>query len=105
MNMFGFIQFNKEVIAAEVNRRTGKEVRLGRLNWQADSYHIYGKDIAQARAMLFDRIDTMRFEERTFSFSDEYIRQMYDDAEIGILQKIRDYDASHCSGPDLVLLD
>ena len=95
MNMFGFIQFNKEIIAGEVARRTGKEVRLGRLNWQADSYHIYGKDIAQASAMLFDRIDSIKFEERTFSFSDEYIRQMYDSAEAGILQKIREYDESH----------
>ena len=95
MNMFGFIQFNKEIIADEVARRTGKEVRLGRLNWQADSYHIYGKDIAQAKAMLFDRTDTMRFEERTFNFSDDYIREMYNGAEAGILQKIREYDASH----------
>ncbi|MBN1417094.1 MAG: hypothetical protein JW973_18505 [Bacteroidales bacterium] len=97
MNMFGFIQFNREIIADAIARRTGKEVRLGRLNWQADSYHIYGKDIAQATAVLFDRMDTMEFEERTFSFSDEYIRQMYDDAEEGILQKIREYDASHSS--------
>jgi thymidylate synthase len=95
MNMFGFIQFNKEVIAAEVSRRTGKTVKLGRLNWQADSYHIYGKDIEQAKAMLFDRIDSMQLEERTFNFSDDYIKQMYDNAEPGILEKIRDYDLSH----------
>lgn len=95
MNMFGFIQFNKEVIAAEVARRTGREVRLGRMNWQADSYHIYGKDIEHARAMLFDRMDTMLFEERTFNFSDAFIRQMYDEAEPGIIEKIRAYDASH----------
>ncbi len=95
MNMFGFIQFNKEVIAAEVARRTGRQVRLGRMNWQADSYHIYGKDIEHARAMLFDRIDTMSFEERTFNFSDDFIRQMYDEAEPGIIEKIKEYDASH----------
>ena len=45
MNMFGFIQFNKEVIATGVAEKTGKTVKLGRMNWQADSYHIYGKDI------------------------------------------------------------
>jgi thymidylate synthase len=97
MNMFGFIQFNKEVIASEVARRTGKEVRLGRLNWQADSYHIYGKDIANAKAMLFDRIDSMPLEERTFNFADDFIRQMYDAAEPGIIEKIRQYDTSHKS--------
>jgi thymidylate synthase len=95
MNMFGFIQFNKEVIASEISRRTGKEVKLGRMNWQADSYHIYGKDIAEAKAMLFDRIDTMQLEERTFNFSDDYIRQMYDDAEPSIIEKVRLHDLGH----------
>jgi len=92
MNMFGFIQFNKEVIAAEISRRTGKTVHLGRLNWQADSYHIYGKDIEQARAMLFDRIDSMPIEQRTFEFSIDYIKQMYEAAEPGILEKIKKYN-------------
>jgi thymidylate synthase len=95
MNMFGFIQFNKEVIAAEIERRTGRTVKLGRLNWQADSYHIYGKDIAQARDMLFDRLGSLAIEERTYNFSDEFIREMYDNAEPVILSKIREYDNSH----------
>lgn len=95
MNMFGFIQFNKEVIAAGVAEKTGREVRLGRLNWQADSYHIYGRDIEQAREMLFDRINELSFEERTYNFSDEFIRDMYDSAEASILEKIKEYDSSH----------
>ena len=95
MNMFGFIQFNKEVIAAEVSRRTGKTVRLGRLNWQADSYHIYGKDIQAASDMLFDRIDSMPIEERVYNFSDEFIREMYDSAEQPVLDKIAEFDKSH----------
>jgi len=94
MNMFGFIQFNREIVAAEIARRTGKKVKLGRLNWQADSYHIYGKDIEQARERLFDRIDSLRLEERTFNFSDDFIREMYDDAETRILAKISQYDES-----------
>ncbi|MBP7506870.1 MAG: hypothetical protein KA807_03540 [Prolixibacteraceae bacterium] len=95
MNMFGFIQFNKEVIAAGVAEKTGRKVRLGRLNWQADSYHIYGRDIEQAREMLFDRINELSFEERTYNFSDEFIRDMYDSAEASILEKIKEYDSSH----------
>jgi thymidylate synthase len=93
MNMFGFIQFNKEVLAAEISRRTGHVVKLGRMNWQADSYHIYGRDIQQAREMLFDRLNDMTLEERTYHFDDEFIRAMYDDAEPGILDKIKNYDA------------
>jgi thymidylate synthase len=95
MNMFGFIRFNREVIADEVARRSGKEVRLGRMNWQADSYHIYGRDIAQAKAMLFDRIDSMSLEERTFNFGDDFIREMYEQAEQAALMKIRKYDEEH----------
>ncbi len=92
MNMFGFIQFNKEVIAAGVAERTGKTVKLGRLNWQADSYHIYGKDIQAAKERLFDRVDVMPFEERTMPFNDEFIRDMYEQAEPRIIQKIKEHD-------------
>ena len=95
MNMFGFIQFNREVIADEVARRSGKVVKLGRMNWHADSFHIYGKDIQQAREMLFDRIANMPFENRIFNFNDEFIRQMYDEAEPRILEKIKRYDENH----------
>ena len=95
MNMFGFIQFNKEVIAAEIAKRTGKTVKLGRMNWQADSYHIYGKDIQHAKEMLFDRLNTISLEERTYNFNDEFILQMYNDAEKRILKKISNYDKSH----------
>ena len=95
MNMFGFIQFNKEIIATEVAKRSGKTVKLGRLNWHADSYHIYGRDIEQAKEMLFDRIDSMSLEERTYNFFDEFIHEMYDSAESAILEKIKEYDSSH----------
>ena len=95
MNMFGFIQFNREVIANEVGARLGKEINMGRLNWQADSYHIYGRDIEKAKTMLFDRIGSMTLEERTMEFNDPFIREMYDDAERRILNKIKEHDRSH----------
>ena len=93
MNMFGFIQFNKNVIAAGVSQKAGKPVGLGRMNWQADSYHIYGKDILAAKQLLFDRIDSIPFEERTFNFSDDFISDMYHGAEAAIMTKIKNYDA------------
>ena len=95
MNMFGFIRFNREVIADEIASRSGKSVRLGRMNWQADSYHIYGKDISRAKAMLFDRLDEMTMAERTFNFGDDFIREMYDRAGQVALKKIRKYDEEH----------
>jgi thymidylate synthase len=95
MNMFGFVQFNKEVIAAGIAEKTGKTVKLGRLNWQADSFHIYGKDINTAKERLFDRIADMKFEDRTLNFNDEFIRDMYDQAEEQVIAKIKKFDDSH----------
>jgi thymidylate synthase len=95
MNMFGFIMFNKEILASEIAKRTGKEVRLARMNWHADSYHIYGKDIATADEMLFSRVDKMNFEERIYNFNDEFIKEMYDSAEERIIEKIKEHDRTH----------
>jgi thymidylate synthase len=93
MNLFGFIQFNREIVAAGVAKLTGREVRLGRLNWQADSYHIYGKDIEQARARLFDRLDTTPFEDRVYNFHDPSIQEIYHEEEAAILRKIGEMNA------------
>ncbi len=95
MNVFGFTMFNKETIADEVARRSGKRVELGRLNWQADSFHIYGKDIKQAKARLFDRLDSTAFEDRVFNFHDEMIQQMYHEEEQNILKKIEEMNARY----------
>lgn len=93
MNMFGFIRFNREIIADELERRTGRTVGLGRLNWHADSYHIYGKDIEQAKARLFDRLESTSFEDRVFNFQDEMIQEMYHEEEPAILKKIEEMNA------------
>lgn len=93
MNMFGFIRFNREIIAAGVSAKSGKTVKLGRLNWQADSYHIYGKDIQTAKERLFDRMKEIPFEERTMPFNDPFIFEMYSDAEAAVLSKIRQFDS------------
>ncbi len=95
MNMFGFIRFNREIVADEIAKRNGKVVKLGRLNWHADSWHIYGKDIEKAKAMLFDRLETSKFEDRIFNFHDDFIREMYDEAEEHIMKKIEEYDKTH----------
>ncbi len=93
MNMFGLTQFNKRVIADEVARRTGRPVRLGRMNWQADSYHIYGKDLEQAEQRLFNRLDSTSFEDRVYRFDDPMIREMYHEDEAAILAKIAEVDS------------
>jgi thymidylate synthase len=93
MNMFGLTLFNRDVMAAEISRRAGKTVKLGRLNWQADSFHIYGKDIDVARQRLFDRIRTTQFEDRVYCFNDPMIQEIYHEAEATVREKIREFDA------------
>ncbi len=92
MNMFGFIVFNQEIIADEIARRTDTPVKLGRLNWHADSFHIYGKDIEHAKQLLFDRLEKTTFENRTFNFQDDFIQEMYNEAEATVKKKIADHD-------------
>lgn len=89
MNMFGFTMFNREVMADKLAERSGKTVELGRLNWHADSFHIYGKDLAAAEKLLFSRMDSTRFEDRVFNFHDPDINAIYRDAEAGIREKLR----------------
>ncbi|MEI6563845.1 MAG: thymidylate synthase [bacterium] len=93
MNMFGFTLFNRDVMASEISRRAGKPVKLGRMNWQADSFHIYGKDIEVARQRLFDRIKTTAFEDRVYCFNDPMIQEIYNEAEATVREKIREFDA------------
>jgi thymidylate synthase len=96
MNMFGLTMFNHDVIAAEIRRRTGRKVVLDRLNWQADSYHIYGKDIQQAKDRLFSKIESgQSFLTRVLNFWDESIQEMYHEATQEILEKIQRYDLGH----------
>ena len=95
MNMFGFIQFNREAIADKVAQKTGRRVELGRLNWHADSWHIYGKDIKDAQERLLSRIKTMSLDERTFNFHDAFIQEMYNDAGRVVKMKVDEYDRTH----------
>ncbi len=95
MNMFGFAKFNEEVIAAGVSERSGREVRLARMNWHADSFHIYGKDLKQAEDRLFSKLETTSFEDRVFRLDDEIIGEIYAEAGQNVLEKIKRYDDSH----------
>jgi len=95
MNMFGFTMFNKDVIADAIAAKTGKTVKLGRMNWQADSFHIYGKDISDARDRLISRLEATAFEDRVYELGDEMIHELYDEAEAAVIEKIKTYDAEH----------
>jgi hypothetical protein len=39
--MFGFTMFNREIVAAEIEKRTGKPTRLARMHWQIENAESY----------------------------------------------------------------
>ena len=90
MNSFGITMFNREMIADEIEKRSGKKVHLARMNWQADSWHIYGKDIQQAEERLFSKVNGIgaNFEDRIYNFYDPMIQEMYYEEDENILKKI-----------------
>lgn len=96
MNMFGLVQFNKDKIAKRIGERAGKNIKLGRMNWHADSFHLYGKDIEDFKKRLLNRIDEP-FEKRVYNFHNPMIQEIYIEAEDKIKEKIKEYDSKHTS--------
>jgi thymidylate synthase len=94
MNAFGFTMFNKEVICKGIEELTGWKVFLGRMNWQADSFHIYGKDIQQAEERLFNRVKEPldNIESRIYNFDDPMIQEMWEEAAVSVEKKIQDIE-------------
>ena len=94
MNSFGMTMFNREVIADKLQERLDKKVLLGRMNWQADSFHIYGKDHKEFEKRLYNNRDKP-FEKRTYDISNPDTKDIYDEAEQMVTDKIKKYDDSH----------
>ncbi len=66
MNCFAFIHI-MEYIANEVGRRTGKTVRIGRYVDESDSFHIYGRRIADFENRFLRNLIDRDFAQRTFT--------------------------------------
>ncbi len=93
MNMFGFVHFNRLLIADKLEKRMGMKVELGRMNWQADSYHVYGKDQQDFKDRFLKRLGSSAFEDRVYRFQSPEIQEIWNEAEAAVRKKIRDYDA------------
>jgi thymidylate synthase len=68
------------------------------MNWQADSFHIYGKDIADAKKRLFDRIENSTFEERVYNFNDPDVQFLYHECEEELLNKFKETEKTFLKG-------
>jgi len=90
MNIFAFVMLAKKV-ADRVSELSGREIRVGRYNHQADSYHIYGKDLAEFKGRFLKSLETRSLEQRTFNYT-EMGREMMEEEIPGILAKIKAHD-------------
>jgi thymidylate synthase len=69
MNCFAFIHV-MEYVASEVGKRTEKEVKIGRYVDESDSFHIYGKRIADFENRFLKNLIERDFSKRTFTRRD-----------------------------------
>ena len=93
MNMFGLTHFSRQLVAVPLQNLLGKEVRIGRMNWQADSYHLYGKDQKEFIERFWNRLQSTDFDDRIFHFFDKDIQEIWIEAENTVMDKINKYDA------------
>ncbi len=84
MNMFALARLQQQ-IAARIADLSGEAVALGRYCHVADSYHIYGSNLAEFRARFLGAIEKRTFEERTVRYED--VREMMEAARPAILRK------------------
>ena len=86
MNIFALIQLQVR-IAARIAELSGREIVLGRYCHMADSYHIYGSNMAEFEARFLRALQTRDFAGRTMQYSD--FRDLMEDAIPRILEKAR----------------
>lgn len=69
MNCFAFIHI-MEYVAQEVGKRIGREVKIGRYMDESDSFHIYGKRMADFENRFLTNLLNRDFFSRTFTRKD-----------------------------------
>jgi thymidylate synthase len=91
MNCFGLTMFINDNILKEAQKAYRSTIRFGRINWMADSFHIYGKDRINFENTFVKKLATENFANRTMNFWDKDIQAYYHESEKMILEKIKSY--------------
>jgi thymidylate synthase len=86
MNMFALVRLQSK-IASRITELTGKPLSLGRYCHIADSFHIYGSNLAEFQARFLGAIEKRTFPQRTMRYED--VRDIMDAARPQILEKAR----------------
>ena len=84
MNIFALVQL-QQTIARRVEELSGMPVKLGRYCHLADSFHIYGFNLAEFEGRFLGAIEKRTFEQRTMRYED--VRDIMDAARPAILEK------------------
>ncbi|HLA84884.1 MAG TPA: thymidylate synthase [Thermoguttaceae bacterium] len=84
MNIFALVHLQRK-IAARVADLSGRPVELGRYCHMADSFHIYGSNLAEFEGRFLGAVERRTFEQRTIRYED--VRDMMEEARPGILEK------------------
>lgn len=86
MNLFALAQLQAK-IAARVSQLTGRDIKLGRYCHIADSYHIYGSNMAEFESRFLGALKNRDFEGRTVRYAD--VRDDMEKTRTAILAKVR----------------
>jgi thymidylate synthase len=86
MNIFALVQLQLR-IAQRVSQLTGQEIHLGRYCHVADSYHIYGSNMAEFASRFLGAVKNRDFAGRTMRYCD--VREFMEEARPAILEKAR----------------
>ena len=86
MNMFALASLQQK-IAARVAELSGIPIAMGRYCHMADSYHIYGSNLAEFESRFLGALSKRQFEQRTMRYED--VREVMEAARPSILEKAR----------------
>lgn len=86
MNIFALVRL-QQTIAERISQRSGTALKLGRYCHMADSFHIYGSNLAEFEARFLGAIQKRTFPQRTMRYED--VRDIMEEARPTILEKAR----------------
>ncbi len=84
MNIFALVRLQQQM-ADRITEVSGRPVKLGRYCHMADSYHIYGFNLAEFEGRFLGAIQKRTFDRRTMRYED--VRDIMDAARPRILEK------------------
>ncbi len=86
MNIFALVKL-QATIAERISQQSGSPIKVGRYCHMADSFHIYGSNLAEFEARFLGAIRSRTFEQRTMRHED--VSDIMEEARPAILEKAR----------------